>query len=62
MTKREKVSVTTYIRADQAGRLRRLRELTHVPTAVRVREGIDLLLERHRAELGAEQTEESDGK
>jgi predicted DNA-binding protein len=48
---RKKISTTIYITPEQDERLKLLHERTKVPVAVYIREGIDLALERHDAEL-----------
>lgn len=48
---RKKISTTVYITSEQNERLKVLHERTKVPIAVFIREGIDLVLERHRDEL-----------
>jgi predicted DNA-binding protein len=48
---RKKISTTVYITAEQNEQLKTLHERTKVPIAVYIREGIDLVLERHHAEL-----------
>jgi predicted DNA-binding protein len=48
---RKKISTTIYITAEQNDRLKLLHERTKVPVAVYIREGIDLVLERHQAQL-----------
>ena len=48
---RKKISTTIYITAEQNESLKLLHERTKVPVAVYIREGIDLVLEKHRAEL-----------
>jgi predicted DNA-binding protein len=48
---RKKISTTIYITPEQDERLKLLHERTKVPVAVYIREGIDLVLERHEAEL-----------
>jgi predicted DNA-binding protein len=48
---RKKISTTIYITAEQNERLKLLHDRTKVPVAVYIREGIDLVLERHQAEL-----------
>ena len=45
---RKKISTTIYITPEQNERLKLLHERTKVPVAVYIREGIDLVLERHR--------------
>ncbi len=49
--KRRKVATTVYIREDQDHALKVLAERTGVSVAQYIREGIDLALEAHRAEL-----------
>jgi predicted DNA-binding protein len=44
---RKKVSTTIYITPDQNEKLKLLHERTKVPVAVYIREGIDLVLEKH---------------
>jgi len=46
---RRKVSTTVYITEEQNELLKRLHEETKVPIAEYIRQGIDLILERHRA-------------
>jgi predicted DNA-binding protein len=48
---RKKISTTIYITAEQNEHLKLLHERTRVPVAVYIREGIDLVLERHQSEL-----------
>ena len=48
---RRKVSTTIYITEEQNELLKRLNEQTKVPVAEYIRQGIDLILERHRATL-----------
>lgn len=48
---RKKISTTIYITPEQDERLKLLHERTKVPVAVYIREGIDLVLERHENEL-----------
>ncbi len=48
---RKKISTTVYITAEQNERLKLLHERTKVPVAVYIREGIDLVLDRHKDEL-----------
>ncbi len=45
---RKKVSTTVYITYDQNALLKALNQKTKVPIAEYIREGIDLVLERHR--------------
>ncbi len=44
---RKKIPTTVYLTPEQAEALRSLHERTKVPVAEYVREGIDLILERH---------------
>ena len=48
---RKKISTTIYITPEQNDRLKLLHERTKVPVAVYIREGIDLVLDRHASEL-----------
>jgi predicted DNA-binding protein len=48
---RKKISTTIYITSEQNERLKLLHDRTKVPVAVYIREGIDLVLERHRTDL-----------
>jgi predicted DNA-binding protein len=48
---RKKISTTIYITPEQNERLKLLNERTKVPIAVYIREGIDLVLERHKESL-----------
>lgn len=48
---RKKISTTIYITPEQNESLKLLHERTKVPVAVYIREGIDLVLERHSNEL-----------
>jgi hypothetical protein len=48
---RKKVSTTIYITPDQNERLKLLHERTKVPVAVYIREGIDMVLEKHANSL-----------
>jgi serine/threonine protein kinase len=45
---RRKVSTTIYITEEQNVELKRLHEITKVPVAEYIRQGIDIILERHR--------------
>lgn len=49
---RRKVSTTIYVTPEQHEELKRLHERTRVPVASFIREGIDMVLERYRSELG----------
>jgi len=44
---RKKISTTVYVTPEQNEQLKLLHERTKVPVAVYIREGIDLVLERH---------------
>ena len=48
---RKKISTTIYITPEQNEQLKVLHERTKVPVAVYIREGIDLVLEHHAADL-----------
>lgn len=48
---RKKVSTTIYITPEQADRLKLLHERTKVPIAVYIREGIDMVLDKHQHEM-----------
>lgn len=48
---RKKVSTTVYITQEQNNLLKLLNQKTKVPIAEYIREGIDLVLERHRQQL-----------
>ena len=48
---RKKISTTIYITPEQNDRLKLLHDRTKVPVAVYIREGIDLILERHQNDL-----------
>ena len=45
---RKKISTTVYITEEQNQKLKLLNQKTKVPVAEYIREGIDLVLERHR--------------
>ena len=51
---RKKISTTIYITEEQDHRLKELSQRTKVPVAVYIREGIDLLLERHQDKLSGQ--------
>lgn len=62
---RKKISTTIYITPEQNEQLKVLHERTKVPIAVFIREGIDLVLERHRDHLPGQlmlDVSESSGK
>ena len=48
---RKKISTTVYVTPEQNERLKLLHERTKVPVAVYIREGIDLVLDRHPDQL-----------
>jgi ribbon-helix-helix protein len=52
---RKKITTTIYITEDQNEKLKALNQQTKVPIAEYIRQGIDLILDRHRAELPGEQ-------
>lgn len=53
---RKKISTTIYITPEQNERLKQLNQRTKVPIAVYIREGIDMVLEKHRHELPGQLT------
>ena len=53
---RKKISTTIYITPEQNERLKLLHERTKVPVAVYIREGIDLVLDKHKDELPGQLT------
>ena len=53
---RKKISTTIYVTPEQADKLKLLHERTKVPVAVYIREGIDLVLARHRDQLPGQLT------
>ena len=55
MVQRKKISTTVYITEEQNDKLKALNDKTKVPIAEYIRQGIDLILERHKAELPGEQ-------
>jgi ribbon-helix-helix protein len=48
---RKKLSTTVYITPEQNAQLKLLNEKTKVPVAEYIRQGIDLVLEKYRAQL-----------
>lgn len=48
---RKKISTTVYITQEQNAMLKALNQKTKVPIAEYIREGIDLVLDRHRDQL-----------
>jgi hypothetical protein len=53
---RKKVSTTIYITPDQNDKLKLLHERTKVPVAVFIREGIDMVLDKHSDQLPGQLT------
>lgn len=53
---RKKISTTIYITPEQNERLKQLNGRTKVPVAVYIREGIDMVLEKHQDELPGQLT------
>ncbi|MCS6800173.1 MAG: ribbon-helix-helix domain-containing protein [Myxococcota bacterium] len=56
---RKKISTTIYITPEQNEKLKLLHDRTKVPVAVYIREGIDLVLERHGEQLPGQLTLDS---
>lgn len=50
---RKKISTTVYITPEQDEQLRALSDVTKVPVAEYIRQGIDALLERHADQIPA---------
>ena len=48
---RKKISTTVYITQEQSERLKLLHNKTKVPVAEYIREGIDMVLEKHKSKL-----------
>ncbi len=48
---RKKISTTVYITPEQDAQLKLLHHRTKVPVAEYIRQGIDLILAKHRAQL-----------
>jgi len=48
---RNKISTTVYITSEQAALLKQLHKKTKVPVAEYIRQGIDLILDREKANL-----------
>jgi len=53
---RKKLSTTIYITPEQNAQLKALNEKTKVPVAEYIRQGIDLVLEKYRAQLPGQAT------
>ena len=52
---RKKVTTTIYITEDQNEKLKALHQKTKVPVAEYIRQGIDMILEKHNADIPGEQ-------
>ena len=52
---RKKISTTIYITPEQNELLKELNQKTKVPVAEYIRQGIDLILEKHKQELPGQQ-------
>jgi predicted DNA-binding protein len=52
---RKKISTTIYITPEQNDLLKQLNQKTKVPVAEYIRQGIDLILEKHKEELPGQQ-------
>ncbi len=52
---RKKITTTIYITEDQSEKLKALHQKTKVPVAEYIRQGIDLILEKHNGEIPGEQ-------
>jgi hypothetical protein len=48
---RKKVSTTVYITQEQSEKLKLLHKKTKVPVAEYIREGIDMVLDKHKSQL-----------
>jgi len=53
---RKKISTTIYITPEQNERLKALNAKTKVPVAEYIRQGIDLVLEKYKAQLPGQST------
>lgn len=53
---RNKISTTVYITPEQNELLKLLSQKTRVPVAAFIREGIDLVLDRHKKDLPGQMT------
>jgi predicted DNA-binding protein len=53
---RKKISTTIYITPEQNERLKELNAKTKVPVAEYIRQGIDLVLEKYKAQLPGQST------
>lgn len=52
---RKKISTTIYITPEQNELLKELNQKTKVPVAEYIRQGIDLILEKHKTDLPGQQ-------
>ncbi len=52
---RKKITTTIYITEEQSEKLKSLHQKTKVPVAEYIRQGIDLILEKHNADIPGEQ-------
>lgn len=52
---RKKITTTIYITEDQNEKLKALHQKTKVPVAEYIRQGIDLILDKHNADIPGEQ-------
>lgn len=52
----KKVSTTVYLTSEQVDALKRLSDRTRVPVAEFIREGVDMVLERHDGKLPGQLT------
>lgn len=52
---RKKISTTIYITPEQNELLKQLNQKTKVPVAEYIRQGIDLILQKHKEELPGQQ-------
>ena len=52
---RKKITTTIYITEEQNEKLKQLHDKTKVPVAEYIRQGIDLILDKHHADLPGEQ-------
>jgi predicted DNA-binding protein len=59
---RKKISTTVYITPEQDERLKLLHARTKVPVAEYIRQGIDLVLDKYRADLPGQLTLEDVGR
>lgn len=52
---RKKITTTIYITEDQNEKLKALHQKTKVPVAEYIRQGIDMILDKHNADIPGEQ-------